>query len=657
MGDRLRVRKRRNEYVQGMAAAAKILAANRRDAPQAMPWHEEAWGFRETVGEIRAVETWLGNSMSRARLIAARRAEPGAEPEPLDADHPASQAMAELAGGVGGQAALLRQFAIHLLTPGIGYLVGEGVPGTDRNRYQVVSAEQIRLSATARDEVTGEPLYELQTGPNAEDFRPITGLVTAVRRPDPRRSWLPDSPVRGALPILRELVLLTQHVEATATSRLAGPGIVWMDGSLNFEEGWEAWIRDFVKATNAPIKNRNAAGAYTPFPVRVPVPANKKLPDVLMHTVFATPFDEHAMELRAEAIQRLATAMDLPTRTLTGEQTNHWGEASTQDQGVKIHVVPGLELVCDGLTHGYLLPRLVSSGATDQPAPDGDGRLLQVVREPQELVDEDDGEVIAWYDLSDFSKKLDNSDDAREAWDRMAASDATLRDALGLGEGDAPDPAEMERRTWQAIVQGGGDAQLVALALLKLGYIKPDEMPARPQVAVPAGGPPAPGLPAGGPEDEGPVDERGEPEPRTEPDDDPPSGRPVVVPAAAAMQLGSGQALAEACDGLVQRALEKAGNRLRSRGQGRRDVAMHLAPELMHTGCTAFAVLPQETLLEGAWARVPVVASRCGVPPERLQQVLEAYVVQVIRHRVPHTFERLVDHLADVWAAPASRSA
>ena len=44
---------------------------------------------------------------------------------------------------------------------------------------------------------------------------------------------VPDSPVRAALPILRELVGLTQHVSAQIDSRLAGAGMLVMRASAS----------------------------------------------------------------------------------------------------------------------------------------------------------------------------------------------------------------------------------------------------------------------------------------------------------------------------------------------------------------------------------------------------------------------------------------
>ena len=87
-----------------ITASARILQPVSQDTPKKQPWHDDAWGFRDVVGELRFAEMWLGNAFSRSRLIAARRPAPGEEPQPVDSG-PAFDAVARLANGVGGQAA------------------------------------------------------------------------------------------------------------------------------------------------------------------------------------------------------------------------------------------------------------------------------------------------------------------------------------------------------------------------------------------------------------------------------------------------------------------------------------------------------------------------------------------------------------------------
>lgn len=655
MGDRLRVRRRQlGGGPRGMTAAAKILRPIRLDDPAPQAWQGEAWAMRDSVGELRQAETWLVNQMSRARLVAATRAEPGAEPVPLPPEHPASVAVQE--GLAAHQAGILRAFGTQLLTPGEGYLVGEDT-ASGKPAWKVVSGEQVRLSASYRD-AEGVPLFEVSTGPGTADWRPVAGLVTRVYRPDPRRNWLPDSPVRGALAILRRLVLLHQHIEATATSRLAGAGMFLLDSAVQLPQGWEAFVEEFMAAMTKPIADRGLASAVVPFPLQLPVPQGKVVKDVAHHLVFATPFDEHVLELLEGTRFQLATAMDMPAEALTGEQQNHWGKAATEEQGVKVHVVPNLELVCDGLTTGFLNPILIRNGVTDAPRRDGE-RVLREAVDPVALVDDQDAEVIVWYDLADFSAPVDQSEAAEKAYDRWELGGDGYRRAIGLSEAQDPDKnqADFERRVWTTLIDKGGDAGLVGLALQKLGLVSEDELPA----------PSAGQLPAAPAEEEDEtVPDTGAPEPLTEPDDPAPSDDgPVLVPArAAAIATGRADRLADACDQLVLRALERAGNRVRSKGRGARGqqlgVPLNVDPELLHTRFDVTSLAPASELLALVWAgRLRPVAERCEVDATLLEALLTDYTSALLEDQEPHSYDRLVDYLRaarGLWA-PTSRSA
>jgi hypothetical protein len=629
--------------VEGLTAAARILAPTREDAPRPESWHDEAWGFRNTTGELVYAEMWLANSLSGARLMAARRPPtPGAEPEPIE-DGPAADAVARFAGGVGGQAALLRSFAAQLLTPGVGYLLGEMRVGGGED-WAVYSADQIRLSRSSGGD---QEVYEIIEGPDSyRDVRvlPPGSLPVKVYRPHPRFSWEPDSPVRGALPILRELSLLTQHVEATATSRLAGAGVLFMDSAIQFEDagGWDKWLDDFLSSIVRPIRDRGSAAAYAPFPVRIPVPKGVKLPDLIHHLMFNTPFDEHALQLRDEAIGRLATAMDMPRQALTGEQENHWGKWATTEEGITLHVKPNLELICDGLTKGYMRPSLRSmqSGLTNRER--RGARRLSVVRNEPAL-DADGSEIILWYDTTDLEARPDRSDDARYAYDNFEATGDDFRREAGISEAEQADPADeaTRRRIWFRLVTHP-NPDIAQEALKQLGMIT-ESVVVQPAPALP----PAPEEAAEGPgdDDEDLADDEGQGPPGTE-DDPAPSqtGEDREPPNRAAEALG----VVAACDVLVMRALERAGNKFRSRLRGRLNApdlngAGSCAPTLIHTHVDIGRVYarPVDELLEKAWEWVPHTAAVTGQDPAWLAERLHSYVLALFRERRAHSPYRL----------------
>jgi hypothetical protein len=569
-------------------------------------------------------ELWLANSLSRVRLIAAQRPEPGAEPEPVTSG-PAAELVAALAGGPGGQSSLLRSFAPQLLTPGVGYLVGEPtMNGADE--WGVYSADQIRLST--RGSPDGLRTYDLMEGPNAQDWRqlPPGALPVKVWRPHPRFSWLPDSPVRAALPILRELALLSMHVAASATSRLAGAGILAMDSSIQFPDGWEKWVEEFLETVNRPIKDRASAAAHTPFPLRIPVAKGEKVTDKLAHLMFSTPFDEQSMKLRDEAIDRLATTLDMPKRALKGEQENHWGKWATTEEGITLHVEPNMELVAEGLTRGYLDPAMsLVQGRRD-------GELFTRGNERRRLglrdVSAPPGDFIVWYDTSNLATRPDKSTDAREAYDRWEASGDDLRDEAGISDARPPEGAEFERRAYIQLLTST-DPEIQRLAITKLGLADEDEIPARSPVVQ--------ALP--GPSEPEPEQEREqEPPPRALPstrEEPAPSEEPQVASVAPAV------AVVAACDGLVFRALEKAGNRLRQAHRRQLNGATDCTAVLMHTCLNATSIRTMDQLLDGAWDRVPEIAGMLGEPVDELCAVLDSYTRILIRTAQPHSWDRL----------------
>lgn len=630
-----------------MTASARILQATRQDAPKQLPWQEEAWMMRDLVGELRFAEMWLSNAFSRSRLFAARRPAPGEEPQPVETG-PAYDLIARLAGGVGGQSALLRAFGSYLLVPGAAYMVGE--PKESAERYQVVDADDLRLGQHV-DPGTGERGYDLREEEGVGGWRPLAPgtIVTKVHRPHPKRRWEPDSPTRAALTILKELVLLTQHVEASALSRLAGAGVQAWPSEMELPGGWDKFMDEYMKAVIKPSKDRSLAAALVPFPVRMPAAVIAAWKDGLM--TYATPFDEKSIELREEAITRLGNAMDMPRQVLTGEQRNHWGDWQTEESGLKLHVEPGLETICEGFTTGFLVPGL-SAGREIYPAIDSD--LAAVEAETPE------GEWIVWYDTSDLRVRPDRSEAIVSAYDRFEANGDDLRKEQGGSEWTPanPEDEETQRRVWFQMLN---NPAMAPLALKKLGMVDDSELDElRPQE-----------QPSGFGNRPGGVDDVSEPPdpseralPRREPPSTPPDPSPprreaadltvdgleglddVVVPDHPPV-ITPGIAIVAGLDGIVHRALERAGRRAlnklpRENGRLPRTVGgVECTAERLHTCTKIDRLLPVDRLLEDAWVRVPEVAERLNEDADALVATCDAYARMLIVTQTEHSWDSL----------------
>lgn len=331
--------------------------------------------------------------------------------------------------------------------------------------------------------------------------------------------------------------------------------------------------------------------------------------EAIRHITFSTPLDEKAQALRDEALRRFASGMDLPAEVITGMgDSNHWTAWQIEESALKLHVEPMLESICHGLTVGYLQPALRAAGVANWR------------------------DHLVWYDTSELTVRPDRSGDAKDLFDRQAINVEALRRETGFGEEDAPEVLDLRDATLLSIVRS---APTLAPALLP--YVRGFEDI---QISVPGveGEAPAeePGEP--GPEEpeapEGPDSEGERPLPDTQDDAPLPPG-----------ETSAEAALLAACDGIVHRALERAGTRLATEARK--------AGITWHTNGTEFArlhtVMPEGLgvdafgLVADAWSRVPEVAVRHGVDTTALTAALEDYTARLIETGAPHDYERLAD--------------
>lgn len=575
-----------------ITASARVLPApSRRSLSEPADWQAEAWGYYDTVGEARFASSWFANALSRVRLSLAYRGQAGSEPVLLDEDDPRNDEIERLAGGETGQSQLLASFAPHLIGPGICYLVGLEDPMRGEH-WQVFSREEIRVRSGA---------YQVLTGPDRWTPLPGDALPVEVWRPHPRRHFEPDSPMRPLLPVLRELSLLTQHVEASATSRLAGAGILVIPSEATFpvsdknKDSAFPLLEELMDAMITPIGDRAAASAVVPFLVQLP----GEYAGFVNHIEFSTGFDERTEALRNEAIRRFASGMDMPAEVLLGlGDSNHWTAWQIEESAVKLHVVPMLETICQALTIGWWRPMVEAGRMTGQEVADGD-------------------ELIVWYDLAGLVVRPDRSADAMNLYDRDELGGDGLREALGYGDDDKPKLEDVVRMKLVRALEA--NPTLAPMILPALGVdLELGPMPAPAVVTEPAVGPDEPdtAVPATGP---------------------PPA--PEEAPA------GPDAALLAAADVLVWRALERAGNRLRNRGRSQGLDLDQIPPTEIHLAVDPSCLADLEHLLDGAWDPVAGIASRHGLDPEHLTLALDRYTRAVLAAQIQHTYDGLAASL------------
>src|SRR5690606_7635426 len=102
------------------------------------------WAYWDQVPEMRYGARWIGNAMSKARLVAGVRG-PDGTIDPLPDTHRAAELVATIGGGPAGQAEMLKAFGPHLVVAGEGWIVirpGEG----DVPDWRVLSVLEISQS-------------------------------------------------------------------------------------------------------------------------------------------------------------------------------------------------------------------------------------------------------------------------------------------------------------------------------------------------------------------------------------------------------------------------------------------------------------------------------------------------------------------------------
>jgi len=558
-----------------IASAVRLPTASRNQAGRSEGWQGQAWQYWETVGELRAVSVWIGNVLSRARLIPGKRE--GRMIVPLtDASHPASLAMEALYGGPQGQEEMLRQYGIHDTVAGEFYIVN--------------TAKDDRWYSLAAGKVTQLPGGKLQADFGTEGgSQPLGANDLVIRQwtPHPRDPTRADSAVRSNLTTLAQIVGYDQHISAQIRSRLAGAGVLFLSNEVQFPvpEGADPnasqaqiFMSLLGEAMMTPIQDPGDPSALVPIVAMVPTESLGKNE----HLKFWTDLDEAVVEMRDAGIKRLALGMDVPPEVLLGiADANHWNAWLSEESAVKAHLEPRLGNFAWGLSTQYLRPALK-------------GQL------PRGETPED------YYVLADTSSirlRPNRSSEAIELYNLGELSGEALRRETGFQPEDSPEQPEFERWLLKRISTGAVSPEQTAAALKLLG--------------IDLGELTAPVTP---PADHTRIDTEPALEDRTPPELE--QGR-----ARANQPAG----LAAACDVLVYRALERAGNRLRN-VHPRTDTSMMAAIDVYRT-----LVGEPDHLLSGAWDCATDVLGPYTDDPAPVIDTLDFYVRGLLSSQRPHS--------------------
>lgn len=425
-------------------------------------WQQESYRHYGICGEARYAANYFGHSLSKVSLFAA--VPDGDALKRAATDSIAAEAMRNLFSGASGQAQMLTSLGIHLTVAGDCYLVGRTVKDNEKPETGIVVGGDVWEVVSINEmHVTGSK-WTIKYGSGMNDVELTEDdVVIRIWRPHPDKRIEADSPFRSLLPVLNEIEWLTKHIFAQCTSRLAGAGILFMPQGMSFpappeQEGEASTFANeadtftvtLAEAMLAPLNDPSLPSAKVPVVVTAPDESIDKAR--LMH--FWSDLDEKALEMRKDAIHRFALGMDLPPEKLLGMSSDggtgggtsngvsHWGAWQIDEDTIKLHVEPMLELICNALTVGYL-----------RPATDGD----EVVR----------------FDTAPLRLRPDRSKEAMELWDRMAISTEAMLREVGFDVADQPDTEEIKTRILMKIASGSATPEQVAAASKVFGVVIP----------------------------------------------------------------------------------------------------------------------------------------------------------------------------------------
>jgi hypothetical protein len=554
-------------------------------------WQTDAWTYRDMIGELRYAQRLLARSVATVRFFAAELPEDSTE-DPIELAGPdykgdpalAKDAVENLArlpldDGPDGFLATMTE---NIETAGECWIHGQQ-DDEDGETWSIRSVSEIM---GAGDQVM---LLELPTisslGQRA--INPKTEELLRCWTRHPRWGKLADSPLRAMLDVLEEVVLTGREQRAAARSRIAANGVMLVPNSLELLQSRDTaedsdapegladtdFMRDFTEALTAPIRNEGDPGAVAPLILRGEAEALKEV----RHLTLTRDDAAKLMDRLQGAVLRMLQGLDIQPEQVTGiGATNHWGGWQIEASNIRHQVLPTCGVVAGMLTKAFLRPALKALGY------------------PPEKV----RRIVVWYDPTALVESPDRSQDARDAWDRDAISNAALREALGFPEDAVPEPHEhlvrllsRGRLTPQAVPLVAAlsgvkldDPDLQAALAIAVGLVAPAPHAGPPTVqgqvvrALPAGQPAPPAAPAGStatPAGPGQV----VPE-QTAPTPTGPAAPPAVTAAGVPVEgwrvdIDTARQLAQvdavlmdriltAADAAIVRAVERAGGRVRN---------------------------------------------------------------------------------------------
>lgn len=614
------------------AAAVKLDAGSDvRTMVTDQDWQREAWRQLDINGELRFAANRHAAALSQVRLYVAELDDTGKPGE--EAKDPKIQALAgTIFGGPAAKTESLRSMGLQFYVGGESYIVAEGARDAKSDIWYVVTANQIRKLSGGGFKVKRPSTY----GGGWQQLDPNTDLLVRSWTPHPRDGDLADSPVRSALPILREIERLSMLTMSQIDSRLVSAGILAFPRGSSFpkKDGNPGDVNDLMamvlNVAKAQLTGEGTAAGLVPIMIEIPAEAGQ----APIHLTFSTPLTSELKDKLEHAIKRLAIALDIAPEELLGlGDSNHWSAWSIDETGIKLFIQPIMIRICDALTIGYLHPALKALGVPD----------------PEKYS--------LWFDASPLTVRPNRFEDATALHEKGEISGDELRKAGNFSNESKPDKKEL--------------ATLRAMELIRLDPKLLEQQVWADLVGLPVSEPPQPpvpdpvtGLPLNPDEvEQAKLDGKAAARdtqiqdqlglPSTPSGGTSPAQRKALAAAAFAAEhapagvaalaasTGIAEQLLPGAEQLILRALELAGSRmLTGKGRGSRrgsyaDVPRHE----LHTRMQPTDKDHARRLVEGAFAHAPALVGHFasyGFRSDDVTALLEGYAVELLLRGFAH---------------------
>jgi len=546
-------------------------------------WQRDAWYYFDVVGEARGPMVWIANAVSQAECYATELDPDTGKPTGPTDDAQATAAAVQVLGGPSKRAGLLKIAALCWQCVGEYWLIVR--PSRKRGKpdeWLVLAGSKVRAKGDAwtyTDPFNGE-LITL----GASD------VLVRAWSPHPEDQAKPDSAMRPGIIECREVEKATQNIAARLDSRIALNGIGALAEELDFPRGdydtsAESFTVTLMQAAETNIKEPGQASSQVPLFFTAPGELIAS-GGAFAHYDISTEVTNTVVEIRQDALRRLAATLDMPKDVAEGTQgeSNHWSAWQVEESTYKIFIEPLLKTIGDVVTEYWFRPALIAMGMAPERA------------EQFEL---------AW-DTTAIVARPDDTENLRDLHDRLLISDEYLLTENGVPEDARPDEEEYTRRFFEKAV-------LTAPTLLAdPGVANALGLSVTPQPV--AAGVDATVTPSG---------ELEAPEPEPVPDNVRAlPGTQGEEPEAEEVPEG----LVAAAELIVYDALSRAGGRLltnQNRGQFK-STPRHELYTVIGTG-------DPQALMDGSFEFTDAVADAFGREPEQFKGSLRAYTQLLLR--------------------------